>query len=266
MGITNRERQKQIDKRMGETKKNHQGYLMKIIKYNNAKNITVEFQDEHKATVMVTYDNFLKGDVKNPYHPIIYNKGIVGSKYSVWVDKKATKEYQTWKSMLQRCFDPKYKEKQPTYNDVTCCNEWLEYENFYEWLHFQPNFDKWYEGKRWAIDKDILFKNNNIYSPKTCCLVPQSINNLFTKSDSTRSKLPIGVHKHYKKYQVFCQNPFTRKQEDLGTYDTELVAFQIYKSYKENIIKQVAEIEYNKGNIIQQCYNAMIEYEVDITD
>ena len=35
---------------------------------------------------------------------------------------------------------------------------------------------------------------------------------------------------------------------------------------KEDLIKQVAEIEYAKGNITKQCYNAMMNYEVEITD
>ena len=39
-----------------------------------------------------------------------------------------------------------------------------------------------------------------------------------------------------------------------------------YKEYKEKIIKQVAQDEYNKGNIIKECYDAMMKYEVEITD
>jgi uncharacterized membrane protein len=32
------------------------------------------------------------------------------------------------------------------------------------------------------------------------------------------------------------------------------------------MIKQIAKEEYNKGNITKQCYEAMINYEVEITD
>lgn len=239
---------------------------MKIVEYNNAKNVIIEFQDAYKARICVTYDSFLKGYIKNPYHPIIYGHGIVGNKYPATINHKAAKEYQSWKSMLQRCFDEKYKTKQQTYQNVICCKEWLYYPNFYEWLYSQDNFDKWYNGDRWAIDKDILVKGNNEYKPEACCLVPQNINNLFTKGNSIRGNLPIGVHKHYNKYQVSCQNPFTGKQEMLGTYNTEITAFLIYKKYKEDIIRQVAEIEYNNGNITKLCYEAMINYDVEICD
>lgn len=37
-------------------------------------------------------------------------------------------------------------------------------------------------------------------------------------------------------------------------------------SDKEDIIKRVAQIEYNKGNITKSCYDAMLNYEVEITD
>ena len=39
-----------------------------------------------------------------------------------------------------------------------------------------------------------------------------------------------------------------------------------YKTYKEDIIKRVAEDEYLKGNIIKECYLSMLSYSVEITD
>ena len=35
---------------------------------------------------------------------------------------------------------------------------------------------------------------------------------------------------------------------------------------KENLIKQIAQIEFDKGNITKVCYDAMMKYEVEITD
>ena len=154
----------------------------------------------------------------------------------------------------------------PTYKDAICCTKWLLYENFCDWLHSQSNFDKWKNGERWAIDKDIILKGNKIYSPETCCLVPHNVNMLFIKNDIDRSNLPIGVKRNGNGFQAFCNNPYTNKQESLGTYSTPEQAFQAYKIYKENIIKQVAQIEFENGNITEECYNAMMIYEVDITD
>lgn len=252
--------------RIGEEAVNNQGCLMKIIKYINCDNIIIEFQDEYKAKIKTQYSHFLSGEIKNPYYKSVFGIGMIGNKYPRSINNKITKEYNTWSGMLRRCFDAKHKEIHPTYENATCCEEWLCYENFYEWLHSQPNFDKWIILDKSAIDKDILVKGNKIYSPDTCCLVPQIVNNLFIKSDSTRGDLPIGVSKKKNGFLSRCRNPITNERDCLGTYSTLNEAFFTYKLHKENLIKQIAEIEYLKGNITKKCYDAMMNYQVEITD
>lgn len=256
---------KKIDGRLGETNVNHQGCLMKIVEYNRSDDIMVEFQDEYKGRVHTHYWSFLQGNVKNPYYPMMLGIGMIGSKYPSKVNNKQTKEYQAWKGMIYRCFDENTKSRNAAYKDATCCKEWLCYENFYDWLHSQENFDKW-DNDKWTIDKDILIKGNTIYSPDTCCLVPNNVNALFISKKNYRGDLPIGVKRSRKSFIARCSNPFTEEREYLGSYSTPLYAFQAYKNYKENLIKQVAKIEYDKRNITKKCYNAMTEYKVEITD
>lgn len=248
--------------RLGEENFNNQGNLMRIVSYNSYADVVVEFQDEYKAKIHTSYYMFSIGNVRNPYHPNVYGVGAIGNKYKIRKDGKQIKEYEAWHSMLCRSFDEKYKIKEPTYQGVTCCKEWLLFENFYEWIHSQENFDKWLNGKQWALDKDILVKGNKIYSPETCCLVPQNVNQLFFKRAT--STHPTGVHNNTQGFQAQCGNPFTGKYEPLGTYKTIEEASYAYKTYKEDIIKQVAQIEYDNGNITEQCYKAMMGYEVDI--
>ena len=254
-----------IENRLGEERYNHQGCLMKVIEYNRVDDILVEFQDEYKGTVHTQYKCFVKGNVKNPYYPMVLGVGMIGSKYPSKVNNEETDEYQAWKGVMYRCFDKNTKERQPTYKDVICCKEWLLYENFYEWLHGQPNFDKLHKGK-WNIDKDILIKGNKIYSPETCCLVPMNVNSLFIKKDNYRGDLPIGVKRSHKSFIARCSNPITGNREYLGSHSTSYYAFLAYKKYKEDLIKQIAQIEYDKGNIVEECYNAMMNYKVEITD
>lgn len=170
------------------------------------------------------------------------------------------KEYSVWKDMIKRCCNEKYKKEHPTYQDIICCEEWLLYNNFYEWLHSQENFEKWLNGRYWALDKDILIKGNKIYSPETCCLVPQNINNMFTKRNSKRGTLPIGVSFERNKYRAYSSD------KHLGDYNTPEEAFFAYKNFKEKHIKQVAQEEYDQGNITKRCYEAMMIYIVEITD
>jgi hypothetical protein len=254
------------DDRVGIETLNNQGCLMKIIEYNNSMNIIVKFQDEYKAKVKSQYSHFVSGEIRNPYYKSVFGIGMIGSKYPKSINNKITKEYNTWSGMLRRCFDAEHKENHPTYKDAICCDEWLLYENFYEWLHRQENFDKWILLDKSAIDKDILIKGNKIYSPDTCCLVPLVVNNLFIKSDASRGDLPIGVVKKRNGFLSRCCNPITNQRDCLGTYTTPNDAFLAYKTHKECLIKKVAQIEYDNGNINNQCYNAMMNYEVEITD
>ena len=255
-----------IDSRLGETNVNHQECLMRIIQYNRVDDILVEFQDEYKGIVHTQYKSFIKGNVKNPYYPMVLGVGMIGSKYPAKINNKETEEYQAWKGMIYRCFDNDTKERQPTYKDTTCCKEWLLYENFYEWLHSQENFDKLLGNIKWNVDKDILIKGNKLYSPDTCCLVPMNVNSLFIKKSNYRGDLPIGVKRSHKSFMARCSDPITGNREYLGSHDTPLKAFVAYKNYKENLIKKIAELEYTKGNISKQCYDAMINYQVEITD
>lgn len=253
------------EQKVGEEIYNYQNCLMKIIEYNNAHDIIVEFQDNYKVKVHTAYCNFKNGNVKNPYFPSVYGVGIIGNKYPLKTNNRQLKEYKMWQRMLERCFDKKFKEKHPTYKDVTCCDEWLLYENFYDWVHSQENFNKWYNNYSWSLDKDIIKKGNKVYSYNTCCLVPKNVNNLFTKNDVKRGSLPIGVcsDKNNDKYKTYVR---INGKQIMKICDTLEEAFQTYKQYKESYIKQVAQDEYDKENITKQCYDAMMNYEVEITD
>lgn len=252
---------------LNEERLNQNGCLMKIVEYTDSRNIIIEFQDEHNARVRTSYGNFKRGIVRNPYYPTVCGVGISGDKYPIVENNRPVKEYDIWLRILYRCFDEKTKKKQPTYRDVTCCDEWLNYENFYKWLHSQENFNQWYNGKRWAVDKDIFVKRNKIYSPENCCLVPQNVNCLFLKREAERGKYPIGVRCRDNGFVAVCRNPFEDKAVEIGCYSTPRNAFYSgYKPYKENIIKRVAQVEFEKGNITEKCYNAMMSYEVEIDD
>lgn len=239
---------------------------MKIIKYVDANDIIVEFQDEYKCQVHSNYQAFKDGGIKNSYHPWVYGVGMVGNKYPSRINGKMTKEYHVWREVLTRCFGEEYKNEHITYQNVSCDNGWLLFDNFYEWLHLQNNFNKWLVGSRWDVDKDILYKNNKIYSSETCLLVPHNVNVLFVTKNTVRGDLPIGVTRHCEKFRARCENQLCKSRKHLGLYDTPEDAFLAYKKYKENLIKQIAQIEFDKENITKECYDAMMKYEVEITD
>ncbi len=167
--------------------------------------------------------------------------------------------------MLERCYDDKYQERKPTYKECEVCTEWHDFQNFSEWYN-----DNYYEipNESMALDKDILFKGNKIYSPETCVFVPQNINKLFTKRDNDRGKCPIGTYQLPDgNYGVYCNNGYG-KSDYLGVYSTKEEAFRVYKQYKEKIIKEV--IDLYEGIIPEPHYSklkkAMYNYRVEIDD
>ena len=115
----------------------------------------------------------------------------------------------------------------------------------------------------WCLDKDILVKGNKVYSPETCCFVPNEINILFTKGNSCRGALPIGVRKR-KNGKYLTQITKNSKNIHIGIFNTPEEAFQAYKVAKEDYIKKMADKWRDK--ISNRAYQALYNYQVEITD
>ena len=121
------------EKYLGMENVNHQGYPMKIIEYRKYDDIDVEFGEPYKCIIPSRTGTFRNGGIVNPYAPSVCGKGIVGNKYPTCKEgngKQHIREYQTWSNMLKRCYDPKGREKNKTYEDVECDPIWFYYENF----------------------------------------------------------------------------------------------------------------------------------------
>lgn len=170
-------------------------------------------------------------------------------------------DYYIWHGMIQRCYDKKFQDNHPTYKGCTVCDEWKFFSNFQKWFSDSANGYK----NGYHLDKDILQKGNKIYSPQTCCFVPTEINTLFTKTNKLRGDLPIGVQ-HYAngRYKVLLQ--YHGYPKYLGVFNTVQEAFSVYKSAKEEYIKELAGEYYLQGKITQKVYEAMCNYTVEITD
>ena len=253
------------NERIGEVNYNSHGNKMKIVKYINNKNILVEF--EHGYQIASIYKYFKNGVIKSPFDKNLCNIGYSGiGNYKPYINNKKTKKYLTWEGMMKRCYDEYYSIRFPTYSNASICEEWHNFQNFAEW--YDDNFYE-IDGEKICLDKDILVKGNKTYSPNTCIFAPENINNLFCKSDAIRGEYPIGVtihkphDKYVTKYRARCMNN-NKKRKDLGLYNTPNEAFQSYKTYKEHLIKQIANAY--KDKIPEILYDALYKYKVEITD
>jgi len=92
--------------------------------------------------------------------------------------------YRKWMEMKRRVTSKTYKAKNKTYANTTCCEEWLVFSNFKRWMEQQP-----WEGME--LDKDILDKESNTYSPETSRFVPHKINSLFRQWDKSKKEMEV---------------------------------------------------------------------------
>ena len=225
---------KKID-RTGERFITNEGYEVVVIEYNNCLDILVQFQDKYKAIVHTSINNCKNGQVKNPYHPSVYGVGYFGvGKYKSRenCNKKDNSYYEDWLDLLKRGFDNKYKEKHPTYKDVIVNPELYNFQNFAEWYesHYYniPN-------ERIHLDKDIKCKGNKQYSPDMCMLVPQSINEIFHKSQKKRidDDLPETIRRAKKGYRV------TFRGKSLGVHESIEECLFLYNKKKKEYIEEL---------------------------
>ncbi len=246
--------------RVGENYTTNEGYKVEIIEYFGSNNCTVKFEDG-KVYKNVAFSHIKKGNVRNPYHRSVVNVGYLGiGKHKSRKDNIKTIKYYYWVSMLTRCYSERYQQKFPTYIGCSVDDSWHNFQNFGDW--YDKNFNsKTMQG--WNLDKDILEKGNKIYSPETCCFVPQEINKLFLKP-KLKTDLPIGVFKLNNRFVSQCNTD--KKSRHIKCSNTFEEAFQAYKEVKENYIKKIAIEYYSTGKIPLKVYNAMYNYTIEVTD
>lgn len=222
--------------RLNEENYNSCGTLMKIVEYTTADNIIVEFQDEYKFRKKTNYANFKMGRVKNPYDKTVFGVGYLGNGiHKSWKNARGSRDtYLNWIAMLQRCYVDMGDKYLSYYGFVTVCDEWLDFQNFAEW--YESNY---YEipNERLHIDKDIKSKESKVYSPDTCVLIPQSINEVIRENyrDSENADLPVTIKRCGDKYQVKFRN------ENLGKYDTVDECLDKYNDRKLAYIKELVD-------------------------
>ena len=232
----------------------------KILKYNNGKNVEIQFLKTGYEMV-ARLDHIKSGKVKDPYSQSVFGIGVLGNKYPSSEGSRNTKEYMLWYSMLTRCYSDTYKNRHPTYEYCTVSENFLRYEYFYEWCQKQIGFNV----NGFDLDKDLLVKGNKVYSEDSCVFIPREINLVLTKCTASRGRHIIGVHWHNaSKAFVAKVNKNKGKQEWLGVFKTEMEAFSNYKKAKESYLKELASKF--KSQIDPRAYNALMNYEVGIDD
>ena len=164
--------------------------------------------------------------------------------------------YQKWISMIKRCYSIKSLQRQPTYQKCSVCSEWLKLSNFKSW--FEDNYIEGYD-----LDKDLLSRNDKVYSPETCCFLPKNINIIISSCSGKKGRYEAGIstYRHNKYIVSICKY---NKKIHLGCFDTQVEAANAYKSAKEQYVKELAERYFQEGKITERVYNALLKFTINI--
>lgn len=240
--------QKRKEQYKGSKYQTKQGYEITIIEYINANEVLISFACGY--SVKTNIYSIKNGTVEYPFHKTVYGVGFLGvGKYNI---KDYKDIYNTWIGMLTRCYSND--ERYTAYKNVTCCDEWFNFQNFAEWfLNNKPYHTK----EKLYLDKDILSNGDKIYSPDTCLLVPREINNAFIINKGKKD-LPVGVTKNNNHYIAKVRKH--GKAIILGKFDTISEARKAYVKEKELYIKELADTY--KDAIVAKAYYALKNYKI----
>lgn len=149
----------------------------------------------------------LEGCIKDPYYPSILGVACVGlapTREPGVKGSKPTREYNMWKHMIYRCYDPNT-DMYYRYGGlgVTVCTRWLCFEYFLQDIVFLDNYQLWKDNPGlYQFDKDFKQQHipleQRIYSPETCMFVTALENSLESKQRWKYGEegLPHGIHRN----------------------------------------------------------------------
>ena len=191
----------------------------KIVKYNNAKEITVRFLSTGYSTTAQS-SNIRTGNVKDYLIPNVCGIGYFGvGKYKSFIKGVKQRQYSVWHTMIERCYCERRLKQKPTYKDVTVCAEWHDFQVFAKWFD-----DHYIAGMH--IDKDVKQQgiNNKIYSPSTCLFITPTENSVEANAKIFKFNSPSG-----ELVSVFNLSKFCR--------DNNLTLANLHKVYKEERVQ-----------------------------
>lgn len=236
-------------------KGHHGDYNIEILETQGPK-AKVKFLDTG-STRWLYRINIARGEIKDLYGPNLYGRGFIGEGFT-----PNHIAYKTWQNMFTRCYNDKFHESCPTYQDCSVDKRWWNFQTFAEW------FDATRKCGRYELDKDFKIKGNRIYSEETCLWIPKKINHYVCSARGSRGDLPLGVAhstNSNKLYEIRCADG-TGKRAYLGHYNDIDEAFLVYKTYKEKKIKELANISLANGEICSKVHEIICNYKIEKGD
>lgn len=180
-------------------------------------------------------DKLIHGVGKNDSpEPVVDHTIVNGKKKMTW----KCPYYSAWYRMFDRCYGDTYRLRSPSYRDCYVAESWHKFSVFREWMASQD-----WEGNQ--LDKDLLMHGNKVYSADSCVFVSPQVNRFLTDRTADRGLYPLGVTLRPLNgtFYARCHNPFTIKQEFIGSFSCEFAAHIAWQARKHQHSIALAEIQ-----------------------
>lgn len=185
------------------------------------------------------------------WNPWVYKRTYQGIGYfgTDNVDHSSD-SYIRWMNMIQRCYSERVHQLKPYYKDKNMCTEWHNYQNYKIWYdaHYVP-------GIKVDLDKDLLCKESNMYSPETCVFITHFLNTVF-EDRGIKSNISIDGDKYTVSMSIL------NKRIPLGKFDSKKEAQTGLIKGKINYVNELAEK--CKGSVPDYVYDAMKNWKFKV--
>lgn len=255
---------------VGDVLVNNEGYAFKVVDYENARNVTIQWFDCGSFEIC-TSGNLIKGAVKYLNKPSVFGVGYIGYGKFVPGEKRLQDGqvrlnkyiHRHWRHVLERTVAGRDIKR---YEDCSVTPEWYNLQNFADWAAEQKNSTKVEDnGRLYHLDKDMVSKGNRVYCPDYCVFIPNEVNAFYTKKDLGNTGYPgvnyIKPASSGAKEGYIARCTIGKEREYLGYYDNAEEAFYQYKEAKEKAAKLLASKWENKidDRVIEYLNNFILD-------
>lgn len=164
------------------------GSTFKVMEVNSSRDIKLKSL-ESGFEVAVSAIQITKLCVKDPYAPVVQGVGFIGEGiFSPTVKlpngkSKKTPAYMKWAAMMERCYSDKLHLRHPSYAECEVCEEWQYFQCFAAWFYDNN------PGEGYELDKDLIDRDNKVYSPEKCSFITREQNASIAK----RKLRPVSI-------------------------------------------------------------------------
>ena len=166
---------------------------------------------------------------------LVYGFGVNDANYPVTSRvngrQVCCRYYQTWRSMLHRCYGKKSLKYNQAYIGCSVTSEWKFFSKFKSWMERQS-----WQG--YELDKDLKCLGNRVYSPECCLFVPKVVNNFWIGQEEVDRGVTYDATRKKTPWRARCGSG-TRKGRWTAYFPTKQDARIGYLKYKIQLGEQI---------------------------